>query len=64
MIKERLKDYSVFIFPAFISKIRGKYVVHAVIKMPQQEWPDKKLLEILRALPPSILVNVDPEHLL
>ncbi|MBI2108663.1 MAG: primosomal protein N' [Parcubacteria group bacterium] len=63
-IKKHLHGYDLFIFPAFISKIRGKYVVHVVLKMKREEWPNEKLRERLLALPPSVVVNVNPEHLL
>ena len=76
-IKRHLDGYDLQIFPAFTSKIRGKYITHAVVKIARGKdkpgggpaslrgkWPDKKLISLLRTLPPSISVNVDPEHLL
>jgi len=63
-IKSRLHEYNVFVFPAFTSKVRGKYVMHALIKIKRERWPDEKLLSLLRALPPSVAINIDPEHLL
>ena len=64
LIKKYLGAYGVFIFPAFISKVRGKYIVHAVLKIKREEWPHAKLHELLLTFPLSIAVNVDPEHLL
>jgi|ETNmetMinimDraft_33_1059910.scaffolds.fasta_scaffold03693_4 primosomal protein N' (replication factor Y) len=76
-IKKHLDGYDLQIFPAFTSKVRGKYITHAMIKIARDKeklgrgpaslrgkWPDKKLISLLRALPPSIAINVDPEHLL
>ena len=64
LIKKHLHGYDMLMFPAFISKVRGKYVMHAVLKLKQGEWPDEKIHKLLGELPPSIAVNVEPEHLL
>ncbi len=63
-IKQHLRDYDVFVFPAFIAKMRKKYILHAVIKIKQDAWPDEKLRALLSELPLSVTINVDPEHLL
>ncbi len=63
-IKKHLEEYELLIFPAFISKVRQKYIMHAVIKIRPEEWPNEKLLSLLRALPPSVAININPEHLL
>lgn len=63
-VKQHLREYEPFVFPAFTSKARGEYVVHAAIKIEPNEWPDKKLSSLLKDLPNTIAVNVDPEHLL
>ena len=63
-IKKHLHEYSVFVFPAFISKVRGKYIMHAVIKIKRGEWQNEKLYTLLSELPPSVSINIDPKHLL
>ena len=63
-LKEILADWTVDVFPAFIATVKGEYVMHALIKLSRGEWPDEKLLERLRSLPPSYAVNVDPESIL
>lgn len=63
-LKEILADWTIDIFPAFIATVKGEYVMHALIKLSRGEWPEEKLLEKLRSLPPSYAVNVDPESIL
>ncbi len=63
-VREHLPGYEPFVFPAFRSKIRTRYVVHALIKIQKTKWPDERLLTLLYALPPSVAINIDPEHLL
>lgn len=60
----RLTDYEIATFPAFISKVKNKYRTHMIIKLPREEWVDSKLLAILRALPPSLSIKVDPDTVL
>jgi primosomal protein N' (replication factor Y) (superfamily II helicase) len=68
-----LSEYDPQIFSAFISKVRGQYITNTIIKVNPTIWPlplnDKSavshdLLSKLRLLPPSFLINVDPEDLL
>ena len=63
--------YAVDIFPAFTHTVRGNFVLHGLIRIPRvsatvsrPNWPDAKLSAALRALPPSITVNIDPDTLL
>ncbi len=52
------------IFPAFVSMVKGKYIMNALIKLPRSAWPDEKLLEKLKQLPPYFKIEVDPENIL
>ncbi|MCK5096181.1 MAG: primosomal protein N' [Candidatus Pacebacteria bacterium] len=63
-LTKELSQYDALAFPAFIQKIKGKYRMHMLIKLNKQHWVDKKLLLVLRSLPPSFNINVDPENLL
>jgi primosomal protein N' (replication factor Y) len=65
--------YAVDIFPAFTHTVRGNFVLHGLVRIPRgrytgktgdANWPDEKLSAALRALPPSVTVNVDPDTLL
>lgn len=63
-LEKHIDPYPVSIFPAFTPFAKGKYSMHALIKIPRSDWIDEKLLEKLLSLPPNFNVNVDPESLL
>lgn len=63
-LETKLSLYRPDIFPGFIEKIRGKEIINALIKLPQNGWPDLELAKILAALPPEYAIEVDPEDLL
>lgn len=56
--------YETDIFPAFTKKVRGRHVMHALIKIPENKWVDKTVLKNLRSLPPQFMTKVDPESIL
>jgi primosomal protein N' (replication factor Y) len=59
-----LSPTEIDIFPAFTSTVRGKSVIHGLIKVPLHAWPDHDLIVKLRSLPPNVMVKVNPESLL
>lgn len=59
-----LDPYEVEIFPAFTHTVRGNFVLHGLIRLPIDKWPNEDLSNKLRSLPPSVIVKVDPETLL
>jgi primosomal protein N' (replication factor Y) len=66
-IKEFLAPVEIEVFPSFTAGTRGNSLLHALIRLPSQpagNWPNPELSSKLRALAPSITVNVDPESLL
>jgi primosomal protein N' (replication factor Y) len=63
-IPELFAPYETDIFPAFIKKIRGKHIMHALIKIPEDKWIDKAVLKNLRSLPPQFMTKIDPESIL
>jgi DNA-binding Lrp family transcriptional regulator len=63
-IKETLKDYTVDVFPAFVALPRGHVGMHALVRVPKKDWPDKKLISLIETLPQSFTVNINPESLL
>ena len=63
-LKEFLAPYTVQIFPAFIETVKGKYVMHALIKADKKTWPDETLIKRLQSLPPHFVVKIDPDNLL
>ncbi|MDQ3014755.1 MAG: hypothetical protein M3Q73_02740 [bacterium] len=63
-VRTQLAEYNPLVFPAFIETVNKKTIMHALLKIEAKTWVKKSLLEKLRALPPHISVNVDPESLL
>ncbi len=63
-IQTLLTSYPIDIFPAFTSTVRGKSVIHGLIKIDRNLWPDHTLIEKLRSLSPSVKVKIQPESLL
>ncbi len=59
-----LDPYEVEVFPAFTHTIRRNYVLHGLIRLPTEKWPNEDLNKKLRSLPPSVIVKVDPDTLL
>ena len=51
-------------FPAFIARIKGKYRMNALMKIPKNKWPDRDVISLLRSLPQDIEVRVDPESVI
>ncbi len=64
LLEEKLSDYNPSVFPAFISKIKGKERMNVLIKMPYGTWVDKELSNILSTLPPSFAIRIDPKDVL
>jgi len=63
-IKEFFEDYDISIYPGFLSKLKGKIIMNALIKMPRGFWPDKVLKEKISTLPQKFRVDVNPDNLL
>lgn len=63
-LAEILSDYNPNIFPAFISELKGKYRMHALIKIPANTWVNSSLLSKLKDLSPDYIVDVEPESIL
>lgn len=59
-----LEPQTIDIFPAFTSTVRGKSVIHGLIKIATHAWPDPELSDKLRSLPPNVMVKINPESLL
>jgi primosomal protein N' (replication factor Y) len=74
MLADLLKDYNPDIMNAFIKKMKGSYSTNALIKIDSSAWTlpglsregtfDTTLENLLRSLPPSFSVHVDPEDIL
>jgi primosomal protein N' (replication factor Y) len=63
-VKERFAPYTVSVYPAFVSKVKGRFVAHALFSVPTANWPDANIVKTLRELPPAYRIDVAPESLL
>jgi len=63
-LKKLLASYKLEIFQAFIKKIKGRYIMNAVMRFPRETWPNNQLINLLNALSPSFAINIEPENLL
>jgi primosomal protein N' len=63
-LSSRLAAFGPKSYQAFSPSKRGNAVHHILISKHSSEWPDDELLAILRALPMSVSVRIDPESLL
>lgn len=63
-LKNFLLSYSP-IMPTAIAREGGTmFRMHMILKLPEDGWPNEDLLAKLRALPPHMTVEVNPDHLL
>ncbi len=58
------KKYLVDIYPARNARIRNIHIHNVLIRIPSDEWPSKKTLEILKHLPSTHTVEIDPVDIL
>lgn len=63
-LQTALSNYNTYIVPAFIPKGKGVHAMHCLIKLKADEWPQRKLLNILQSLPQQLSIQVDPESVL
>ncbi|MES2314939.1 MAG: hypothetical protein V4524_03345 [Patescibacteria group bacterium] len=63
-IQKIIEPYEIDIFPAFTGAARGNSIIHGLLKLPPEMWPNIELAEKLRNLPQNVSVKVDPESLL
>lgn len=52
------------VFPAFIHTLKGKSVLHGLIRLKRNTWPHAELAKFLQSLPPNVTVKVNPDSLL
>lgn len=63
-LKNLVAPISAEIFPAFNEERRGKFTLHALLKLPRGAWVDRTLLTKLFSLPPQFRIDVEPDSLL
>lgn len=65
---ERLQQYfaphKLDYYSARIEKIKGKYIMNGIIKIPKKDWPNEQLANKLRKLPPQFRIEVDAQNII
>ncbi|OHA20089.1 MAG: hypothetical protein A2836_01365 [Candidatus Taylorbacteria bacterium RIFCSPHIGHO2_01_FULL_45_63] len=63
-LKKMLAPRELIIFPAFVEKIKGLFVLNGLLRLDKTNWPNSELLSIFRSLPQKYQIHVDPDSLL
>ena len=63
-VEKLLEPWPTSIFPAFIPTVRGHAMLHLLLSVSPDMWPDENLVRTLASLPPAFVVKVNPESLL
>lgn len=62
-LKEFLSDYEVFDYPILTQSNRNKVTYGLLIRLSVSDWPNKKLVDKLRALPQYIKVVIQTDNI-
>ncbi len=57
-----LRGYKIRVFRAFTKPKKGSFALSALVKIEKDKWPDKDLINILRFLPSSMDIQVNPDE--
>jgi len=63
-LRATLAAYAPVVYHAPTNTPRGKNEMHALIKIPRENWPDEALLRLLSVLPPAFAIDVNPASIL
>jgi primosomal protein N' len=61
--EDHLSSWQAIIYDSFSKQNNGQALTNLLIRLPAQEWPKKEILDLLLQLPPSFIINVDPENI-
>ncbi len=62
-IKEFLKEYEVFDYPILTQSNKNKVTYGLLMRLPVASWPEKKLVDKLRALPQYIKIVIQADNI-
>lgn len=63
-LAEIFGEFKPHVYPSFISKVKGKYIMNVLLKLDKGSWPNKNLLQKIYSLSPKLAVRVDPDSIL
>jgi primosomal protein N' len=59
-LEKILTPWSPLVYPSLNKNKQGSPVINLLIRLPAEAWPEEKLLNYLRQLPPNFDINIDP----
>jgi len=63
LIKNICSDYRYETYSP-LSGVPGKNIRHGLLRIARSDWPDEKLMDKLRELPPSIRIEINPQRII
>ncbi|MBC8465036.1 MAG: primosomal protein N', partial [Parcubacteria group bacterium] len=61
--REQLAEHHPLVYTG-APNIKGAPRTHMLLKIPSDTWPHPEIIGVLKTLPPSVTINVDPESVL
>jgi len=62
-VSELLSSFSISLYPSPTAP-KDTVIEHGLIRIPSSEWPNTRLVEILKHLPPSIRIIINPDRII
>jgi primosomal protein N' (replication factor Y) len=63
-LKQFLMPEKFEFYAGLTKKIRGKFVMHGIMRLDRDQWPEKVLVEKIRNIPPQFKVEVDAQSII
>ncbi len=63
-IKEIFKEYEFEIFPSFVKSKSGLSIMHALLRIKKDSWPDDVIVKKLLEIQPKASIRINPSSLL
>ncbi len=64
LAQQVLAPFELIPFHRLLRAPKGNLMLHGFVRIRRETWPEPSLLERLRALPPSLMIEIDPENVL
>ena len=62
--EEHLTPWQTVIYDSFgPASLNHEATTNLLLRLPTTDWPKKEILDLLRQLPPTFVINVDPENI-
>lgn len=61
--ENHLSSWQTIIYDSISKNHHGEATTNLLLRLPSDQWPNKEILNLLNQLPPTFLINVDPENI-